>query len=134
MNKSPRGYCLLLNNNFTIGTYKEMQRFRNIFYHLHFDVIMEKNLSLPEIESKLKKLSKHSEIKEPEVFVFMLIGFENESGEVIDYDNNSFSIETLTEIMDSSASILKEKSKVFIFNLCQNSSEFQSQNSIRIFS
>ena len=31
MSESPRGYCLLIKNYFTIGTYKEMQRFRNIF-------------------------------------------------------------------------------------------------------
>ncbi len=125
MSKSPRGYCLLINNNFTIGTYKEMQRFRNIFYHLHFDVIMEKNLSLPEIEIKLKDLSEGSEIKEPEAFVFMLIGFENESGEIVDFDNNSIEIEKLTEIMDSNDSLLKEKPKVFVFNLCLKLSEFQ---------
>jgi hypothetical protein len=93
MSKSPRGYCLLINNNFTIGTYKEMQRFRNIFYHLHFDVIMEKNLSLPEIEIKLKDLSEGSETKKHDAFVFMLIGFENESGKIIDFDNNSIEIE-----------------------------------------
>jgi hypothetical protein len=123
MSKSPRGYCLLINNNFTIGTYKEMQRFRNIFYKLHFDVIMKKNLSLTEIKNKLEELSMESQEKKPDAFVFMLIGFENNSGEIIDYENNSITIEALTKIMDSS--LLKEKPKVFIFNMCQNSSEFQ---------
>jgi hypothetical protein len=86
---------------------------------------MEKNLSLPEIETKLKDLSEGSEIKEPEAFVFMLIGFENESGEIVDFDNNSIEIEKLTEIMDSNDSLLKEKPKVFVFNLCLKLSEFQ---------
>ena len=44
MNNSPRGYCLLTNNHFTIGTFKEMQKFRDIFFQLHFDVIMKKIL------------------------------------------------------------------------------------------
>jgi hypothetical protein len=42
MKNKPRGVCLLINNFFTVGTYKEIQRFRNIFYNLHFDVIMKK--------------------------------------------------------------------------------------------
>jgi hypothetical protein len=53
----PRGYCVLINNFVSYGTFKEFHRLRKIFYQMHFEVIMRQNLKAEEITGLLKKLS-----------------------------------------------------------------------------
>jgi len=129
MNKSPRGYCILINNYFTVGTYKEMQRFRSIFYRLHFEVIMEKNLTIKQIRERITELSKSKEIPEPDAIVFMFIGFENKNEDIMDHNKDSISIAELTDLFnDSNFPQLKEKPRLFFFNCCQNESKISIIN------
>ncbi len=64
MHQSPRGYCFLVNNFFTEGTHEQMKRLRNIFYQLHFDVQMYKNLSINELTKLLNKYSNDPKLSE----------------------------------------------------------------------
>jgi len=120
---SPRGYCYLINNYFTIGTYKEMQKFRNIFYQLHFDVIMMKNVSVANILKEMEKVSKDPSLLAHNAFIFMIISRGNEKFEIFDDSNESIQIKTITEMFnDSNCPHMEKKPRLFFFNCCPNES------------
>ncbi len=125
MVNSPRGFCLLVNNYFTIGTYKEMQRFRNIFYQLHFDVIMEKNLDAKTIVNRLIQLSRSDDLKNHNAFVFMIITHGNENKQILGFDEEPIQIELLTEIFNNeNCPLLQNKPRMFFFNCCRGSMSY----------
>lgn len=120
MNNSPRGYCVLLNNYYTFGTYKEMQRFRNIFFQLHFNVIMLKNLSANEIICELSKLIVSEQIKSHDAFVFLSISHGNADHEILGFDKTRIKIDGLTSMFNNkNCPSLAKKPKLFIFNCCR---------------
>jgi hypothetical protein len=122
---SPRGYCYLINNYFTIGTYKQMQRFRNIFHQLHFDVKMKKNLSVATIMRKMKKVSEDPSLLRHNAFIFMIISRANESYEIFDDCNASINVQKIIEMFDNSkCSNMENKPRLFFFNCCPTESNF----------
>lgn len=124
MVKSPRGFCFLVNNYFSIGTFKEMQRFRNIFYQLHFDVIMEKNLDAKEIVNRLIQLSQSQDLRDHNAFVFMIITHGNENKEILGFDGEPIKIELLTELFNNEkCPLLQDKPRMFFFNCCRGGNE-----------
>ncbi len=124
MNSSPRGYCLLINNHFTLGTYKEMQRFRNIFYQLHFDVIMKKNMNKIDIINILTEISNRPELNDHNAFVFMIIAHGNEKNEIYGFDWEEIKIRDLMDIMNTeNCPKLRSKPRMFFFNCCRGSGE-----------
>jgi hypothetical protein len=131
MARSPRGYCLLINNFFTVGTFKEMQRFRNIFYQLHFDVIMKKNLGAIEIRDLLIEISRNEELDKHDAFIFMIITHGNEKKEIAGFDGYPLNVHYLMNLMDEiNCPYLKGRPKVFIFNCCQSGEIFYFSNLI----
>jgi hypothetical protein len=122
MISSPRGYCLLINNHFTIGTYKEMQRFRNIFYQLHFNVIMKKNMNKIDIINILTEISNKSELSEHNAFVFMIIAHGNDKNEIYGFDSEPIKIRDLMDLMNTeNCPRLRSKPRLFFFNCCRGS-------------
>jgi hypothetical protein len=120
MTGSTRGYCMLINNLFTLGTFKEMQRFRNIFNKLHFKVEMRRNKSFEEIKNEVLLKLEESEEKNYEAFVLMLIEFEIYSGIMKDKDGCPYEIEEFAKLFDdSNCKKLREKPKLFFFNCFQ---------------
>ena len=116
----PRGYFYLVNNYFTKGTYKEMQRFRNIFHQLNFEVIMRKNLSAKEILKDILLLSMNDELKNQSAFVFMSITHGNSNGEIFGFDGKTVKIENLIELFsDKYCPNMKRKPRAFFFNCCR---------------
>jgi hypothetical protein len=119
MIRSPRGFCFLVNNFFTKGTYKEMQRLRNIFYQLHFDVEMDKNLSINELTERLNGYSKNPNLSKHDAFILIIITYCNEYKEILDSDNNKKGIEELTKIFNNeNCPNMIGKPRLFIFNCC----------------
>jgi hypothetical protein len=116
MDESPRGYCLLINNFFTIGTYKEMQRFRNIFYQLHFEIDMQKNLKADELEKYLKNISRDEKLHGHNAFVLMILSSGNQNKEIYDSDDKVMNISTIVDIFNNNCPALKNKPKLFFFN------------------
>lgn len=117
---SPRGYCLLINNYFTKGTYKEMQKFRNIFYQLHFDVILEKNLTAEQIKQKLIDISHDQNVEIHNAFIFMIITHGNSKREIYGFDGISLGIDSLIELLNNkNCKALRNKPKIFFFNCCR---------------
>jgi hypothetical protein len=126
MFNSPRGYCLLINNHFTLGTYKEMQRFRNIFFQLHFDVIMMKNTNKIDIINILTEISNRNELNDHNAFVFMIIAHGNEKNEIYGFDSETIKIRDLMDLMNTeNCPKLRSKPKLFFFNCCRGSKIFQ---------
>jgi len=120
MTAIPRGYCLLINNYFTKGTYKELQKFRNIFYQLQFDVIMEKNLTADQIKQKLIDISKDENVKKHNAFIFMIITHGNSKREIYGFDGQSIQIDSLIELLNNkNCEALQNKPKIFFFNCCR---------------
>jgi hypothetical protein len=120
MESKPRGICILINNYFTIGTYKEMQRFRNIFTQLHFNVNMYKNLKAKQIEQLLEKTSKSKELCEHNAFVFISITHGTENDEILGFDGIPLKIKSLLSKFDSNnCRALREIPKMFFFNCCR---------------
>ncbi len=120
MRDTPRGYCLLINNYFTKGTYKEMQKFRNIFYQLHFDSIMEKNLSADQIKQKLIDISNDENLKKHNAFIFMIITHGNSKRQIIGFDGKPIDIDSLIQLMNNkNCKALCNKPKIFFFNCCR---------------
>ncbi len=135
MTNSPRGYCLLINNHFTVGTYKEMQRFRNIFYQLHFEVILKKNMNKIDIVNILKEISNRNELYNYDAFVLMIIAHGNEKNEIYGFDSEAIKIRDLMDLMNTkNCPRLISKPKLFFFNCCRGSQlSFIEYNDFNIF-
>jgi len=119
MFRSPRGYCFLVNNFFTEGTHEQMKSLRNIFYQLHFDVQMYKNLSINELTKLLNKYSNDPKLTEHDAFVFIILTFGNDYKEILDSDNNKKEIGELTQLVnDKNCPKMEGKPRLFIFNCC----------------
>jgi hypothetical protein len=126
MVNSPRGYCLLINNYFTIGTYKELQRFRNIFYQLHFDVIMRKNMNKADIKILLNEISSREELDKHNAFIFMIIAHGNDKNEIYGFDGEPIKIRDLMDMMNpENCPKLRSKPRVFFFNCCRGGKYFR---------
>jgi hypothetical protein len=121
MFRSPRGYCFLVNNFFTEGTHEQMKRLRNIFYQLHFDVQMYKNLSIKQLTELLIEYSNDPKLSEHDAFVFIILTFGNDNKEILDFNNNKKGIKELTQLVnDENCPEMKGKPRLFIFNCCNS--------------
>ncbi len=121
MHRSPRGYCFLVNNFFTEGTHEQMKSLRNIFYQLHFDVEMYKNLSINELTELLIEYSNDSKLSKHDAFVFIILTFGNHNKEILDSNNNKKGIEELTQLVnDKNCPEMEGKPRLFIFNCCSS--------------
>jgi len=117
-----RGYCILINNYYTLGTYKEMQRFRNIFFQLHFKVKMKKNMNKEDILNFLRIKSQDPQLAEHDAFVLMIISHGNENREIYGLDNLPIRIDTImTMFNNKECSLLQNKPRLFFFNCCRGS-------------
>jgi hypothetical protein len=120
MLKQPRGYCLLINNYYTIGSFKEMHRFRKIFFQFHFEVIMKTNLMSQQIIDLLSEVSITRELEDQDAFILMIITHENGRGEIYGFDGQPIPIQLLISLFDNNrCEGLKEKPKMFFFNSCR---------------
>jgi hypothetical protein len=125
MTKQIRGYCVLINNYFTVGTYKEMQRFRNIFYQMHFEVIMKKNLDKQDLLRTLRIISQDPKLETHDAFMFMIIAHGNNNKEVYGFDRQSVRINTIMEMFNNEeCRFLRNKPKCFFFNCCRGGYKF----------
>ncbi len=116
----PRGYCILINNYYTIGTFKEMHRFRQIFYQFHFEVIMETNLTSQQIIDLLSDVSIKGELEDQDAFILMIITHGNGRGEIYGFDGQPIPIQSLISLFyNNRCKGLKEKPKMFFFNCCR---------------
>jgi len=114
------GFCLLINNYFTKGTFKEMQKFRNIFYQLNYDVLMEKNLTAQEIENKLLAISQDQRLSNHSSFIFMIITHGSSNRNIEGFDGEPLNIDSLVDIMKNKrCEALAEKPKIFFINACR---------------
>jgi hypothetical protein len=122
MNLHYRGYCVLINNYLTFGTYKEMQRFRNIFHQLHFKVIMKQNLDFEETIYFLKELSRDPKLKDHSAFVFMILTHGTKEKEFLTFDGKPIKIDYLINLFNNqNCMLLMDKPRVFILNCCRGS-------------
>jgi len=126
-----RGYCYILINFFTIGTFKEMQRFRNIFHKLKFKVIFRKNLNKEEITEELKTISKEEVLNQHKAFIFMYLGHGNENNVIHGFDSNDGNIDLeinqLLRLFNSENCLqLKNKPRIFFFNCCRGGERHNS--------
>jgi hypothetical protein len=120
MDTEPRGFCVLINNYLTYGTYVEMQRFRNIFYQLHFDVIMKQNLNYKEINSLLDELSKSPKLHEHSAIVFMIIAHGTKEKEFMSFDEKRIKIDDLmNKFCNLNCPALVDKPRIYILNCCR---------------
>jgi hypothetical protein len=120
MKNKPRGICLIISNYFTIGTYKEMQCFRNIFQNLHFDVIMKKNMNKNHILKLFLEISKMDELDKHNAFVCMIIAHGNSKNELYDFDGETFRMRDLMDLMNpGNCPKLSNKPRLFFFNCCR---------------
>jgi hypothetical protein len=125
MTKQIRGYCVLINNYFTFGTYKEMQRFRNIFYQMHFEVIMKKNLDKQDLLRTLRIISQDPKLETHDAFMLMIIAHGNNNKEVYGFDGQSVRINTIMEMFNNEeCRFLQNKPKCFFFNCCRGGYKF----------
>jgi hypothetical protein len=127
-----RGYCYILINFFTIGTFKEMQRFRNIFHKLKFEVIFRKNLNKEEIIDDLTSISKEVP-NEHKAFIFMYLGHGNENNFIHGFDSNHGNTDLeinqlLNLFIGKNCPQLKRKPKIFFFNCCRGGETLFSFN------
>ncbi len=114
------GLCFLLNNYFTVGTYQEMNRFRNIFDQLGFKVTLKKNLDAKDIYLELLTISKSTELSNYDSFLFMSISHGTENGEIVGFDGLPIKIKLLTELFNNEeCPQLKGQPRMFFFNCCR---------------
>ncbi len=72
-----------------------MQRFLNIFYQLHFEVIMRQNLNFDETNRLLEEISKSNQLKEHSAIIFMILSHGTEEKEFLSFDNKGIKIDYL---------------------------------------
>jgi hypothetical protein len=122
MDKNPVGYCVLINNYLTFGTYKEMQRFRNIFYQLNYDVAMAQNLDNEGLLEYFSTLSKNHLLENYSALFIMILSHGTKNNEILSFDNKPIKIDTLMNLFNNeNCRYLLYKPRIFIFNCCRGS-------------
>jgi len=122
MDKNPVGYCVLINNYLTFGTFKEMQRFRNIFYQLNYDVVMAQNLDHEELFGYFSTLSKNLVSGNYCALFIMILSHGTKNNEILSFDNKTIKIDTLMNLFNNeNCRYLLNKPRIFIFNCCRGS-------------
>jgi hypothetical protein len=125
MDSEPRGFCVLINNFLTFGTYVEMQRFRNIFYQLHFEVIMRQNLNFDETNRLLDEISKSDQLKEHSAIIFMILSHGTKEKEFLSFDNKGIKIDYLiNKFCNQNCPALLDKPRIYILNCCRGGNYF----------
>jgi hypothetical protein len=126
MDKNPVGYCVLINNYLTFGTYKEMQRFRNIFYQLNYDVLMAQNLDHKELFEYFSTLSKNLILGNYCALFIMILSHGTKNNEILSFDEKPIKIDTLMNLFNNeNCRYLLDKPRIFIFNCCRGSEFFK---------
>jgi len=116
----PRGYCLLINNFYTIGSFKEMHSFRKIFHQFHFEVIMKRNLTVKQIYDLLIEYSTKPKLIDHDAFAMFIITHGNGRGEIYGFDGQPIHIQTLISLFNNNKCIgLEDKPKMFFINCCR---------------
>ncbi len=125
MDSEPRGFCVLINNFLTYGTYVEMQRFRNIFYQLHFEVIIRQNLNFDETNLLLEEISKSDQLKEHSAIIFMILSHGTKEKEFLSFDNKGIKIDYLiNKFCNENCPALLDKPRIYILNCCRGGNYF----------
>jgi hypothetical protein len=125
MDSEPRGFCVLINNYLTYGTYVEMQRFRNIFYQLHFEVIMKQNLNFDETNRLLDGISKSDQLKEHSAIIFMILSHGTKEKEFLSFDKKGIKIDYLVnKFCNQNCPALLDKPRIYILNCCRGGNYF----------
>ncbi len=120
MTSHPRGYCLLINNYVTYGTFKEFHNLRKIFYQLHFEVLLRMNMKAKEITELLRKLAEEPEIKKPQAFIFMILTHGNNERKISGFDGQQIHIDDIiNQFNNKNCPVLRERPRIFIFNCCR---------------
>jgi hypothetical protein len=124
MDKNPVGYCVLINNYLTFGTFKEMQRFRNIFYQLNYDVVMAQNLDHEELFGYFSTLSKNLVSGNYCALFIMILSHGTKNNEILSFDNMPINIDTLMNLFNNEkCRYLLNKPRIFIFNCCRGNED-----------
>jgi len=120
MKAKPRGYCVLINNYLNFATFKEMHRFRKIFYQLHYEVIFEQNLKYDQMNELLNKLSKNPGLKNHSSIIFIILSHGNDKKEFFSFDGKSMKIDHLKiHFNNENCPALMGKPRIFIMNCCR---------------
>jgi len=97
-----------------------MEKFRDIFFQLHFDVIMKKNMNRVDIINIMKEISGRNELENPQAFVLMIIAHGNANHEIYGFDGEPIKIRGLMDLVNSdSFPKLRNKPRLFFFNCCR---------------
>ncbi len=121
MDSDSRGLCVIVNNFFTIGTFKETQRLQNIFRQLKFGVIMKKNLCMEKLVSLMCNISKKEETSKYDAFLFYLIARGNQNGAVYGFDDLPLPIDEIINFyFDGNCPMLEGKPRIFLINCCES--------------
>ncbi|XP_065934127.1 caspase-6-like [Magallana gigas] len=128
MRRKRRGLVYLINNELfdalprRYGTEFDRDDLTKLFTDLHFEVIVENNLTAEEIRKKTESISKCDKIKNSDCFIFIILTHGDEKG-VCGIDGESVPVSTLTEMFEPhNCPEMNEKPKVFLIQCCQLSS------------
>uniref|UniRef100_K1R808 Caspase-6 n=1 Tax=Magallana gigas TaxID=29159 RepID=K1R808_MAGGI len=125
MRRECRGLVYLINNEqfHTLsqrdGTKFDRDNLKKLFTDLHFEVIVENNLTAEEIRKKTESISKCDKIKDSDCFIFIILTHGDEKG-VCGIDGISVPVTTLTEMFEpNNCPEMNEKPKIFLIQACR---------------
>jgi hypothetical protein len=129
MIKNPRGMCYIINNE--LDLFIESKRFEHIFSQLFFEVKLFRDLTAKAIRDKLEKLSQNKALAKHEALIIMIIS-HGEQEKIYGYNacqeidrNDSIEISEIVNIFsEKNCKHLNQSPKLFFFNCCRESTEF----------
>ncbi|XP_048742450.2 caspase-6-like isoform X1 [Ostrea edulis] len=126
LRKECRGVVFIINNmqfngkmSIRHGTMSDRNNLKELFQALHFEVIVENDLTKQEIEDKTRLISQSDKVKDSDCFIFIILTHGGDEG-VFGVDEKSVSVSTLTEMFEpNNCPGLNEKPKIFLIQACR---------------
>ncbi|XP_067020800.1 uncharacterized protein [Acropora muricata] len=123
------GYCVIINNRqfqgndeaYRKGSEQDVERLRNLFESLRFEVIIKRDLKRDQIEGVAKEYGGKNHDKFV-VFVLIVMSHGNHESDILGVDNKSVSVgELMEEFQIERCPSLKGKPKILIIQTCRGS-------------
>jgi hypothetical protein len=133
MTANPRGICLIIDNQkfrdskllpFRYGSRADSERLSNVFSQLSFDVRIERNQTVSEMEKLFLDLSKNADLKNHDALAVIILS-HGKTNAIYGSDGNTIKIESVLEIFNNSKCLsMIDKPKIFFISACRGSIKY----------
>lgn len=123
MNSDPHGICIIFNNQFAGGNYREgtgkdRNELKSLFRSLRYKVIVEENQSAHQMYTILNQQNVNSDNEHFDSFITCFLSHGNNHS-IYGNDMSSLSYTAIWSLFGEESSTLRHKPKIFIVQSCQ---------------